>query len=199
MNNCARDCELPAQLDWRYRGPLKRYFRSRGCIPSSADDLTQDVFLRVIAYHRSNSIRNLDAFLFQTAANLFRDRTRAAQRWHMTSLDDASDTQGNDILLIESITPERVLEARQEVRVVNAAISELDARSRRIFIMNRIDRMKHCDIAADLGLSLSLVEKSLRSAEAFLEARVRRGRRLTVSARPGHPDHLMRRHHEPQL
>lgn len=183
MSNCANDCEYPEQLDRRYRRSLGSYFRKRGCIPSSADDLTQDVLLRVLVYQRTNSIRNLDAFLFQTAANLFRDRARAARRWPTTSLDVAGNAHASDSLLIEPITPERMLEASQEMKALSAAILELDSRSRLIFLMNRVDRMKLREIADHLGLSLSLVEKSLRRAQAFLETRVRRDHHPTAAAR----------------
>ncbi|MEZ5998721.1 MAG: sigma-70 family RNA polymerase sigma factor [Hyphomonas sp.] len=165
---------LLSELDRDYRHPLHAYFRHHGCSPSAAEDLTQEVFLRIIDYQRANEIRNTRAFLFRVAANLLRDRARSAKRWNLSSLEDAGPIELSHRQLIECITPERMLEGRQDIQVLTEALEELDSRSQRIFLMNRIERLRHKDIAAALGLSVSLVEKTMRGTQDYLEARFRR-------------------------
>lgn len=164
-----------ADLDRDYRLPLQRFFRSRGCAAALAEDLTQDVFLRVVAYERSSEIKNAQSFIFQTAANRLRDVARSARRWNLQPLDDTDGGTGEP-QLVEAITPERILQGRQDMQVVTQAFAELDQRTQRIFLMNRVDQLRHRDIADHLDLSVSLVEKTLRTAQLFLEVKHRRQR-----------------------
>ena len=160
-----------AELDRHYRRPLQAFFQRRGCPPATAEDLTQDVFLRIVAYQRRAEIRSVKSFLYQTATNLLRDMFRSRTRRRVGAPDRVTDPEAGDLNLIDLVTPERILEGRQDIQVVIQALEELDARTQRIFVMNRIDRLRQRDIADHLGLSVSLVEKSLRTAHVHLEAR----------------------------
>lgn len=162
------------ELDRRYRLRLQKFFQRRGCAAAVAQDLTQDVFLRVIAYGRSQPITNVRTFVFQVAANLLRDTARSAKRWKVAPLDDDSAPGASDVRLIDLITPERIVAGRQDIRVVGQALEALDSRTQRIFLMNRIEQLQHRTIADRLGLSVSLIEKALRGARRHLESEYRR-------------------------
>jgi RNA polymerase sigma-70 factor (ECF subfamily) len=168
------------ELDGRYRRGLQKFFRSRGCAVAVAQDLTQDVFLRVVAYQRSREIANGRTFVFQTAVNLLRDTARARKRWNVEPLEQAGAGEQGPIDLI---TPERIVESRQDVHVVRAALAALDARTQRIFLMNRIDQLRHRTIADRLGVSVSLIEKALRGARRHLESKYR-SERVNVATLP---------------
>jgi RNA polymerase sigma factor (sigma-70 family) len=157
-----------AELDRLFRNALLNFFRRQGMATSAAEDLTQDVFVRIVSYQKLHEIRNIRSFLFRTAVNLLRDNAKSRRRWKISSLEESGSAKGLEAELIDTITPERILQGCEDFRVVSEAFEELDARTQRIFILNRIDRMRHRDIANHLGLSVSLVEKSLRSAHAHL-------------------------------
>jgi RNA polymerase sigma factor (sigma-70 family) len=172
----AVSADAMAELDRRYRLPLLKFFQRRGCTAALAEDLTQDVFLKVVAYQRASEIKNLQSFVFRTAANRLRDSARSTRRWSTSSLEDAGGARESAPLLVEFITPERILQGRQDVEVVTQAFAELDVRTQRIFLMNRVERLRHRDIADHLNLSVSLVEKTLRTAQQLLELKYARQR-----------------------
>lgn len=162
-----------AQLCRDHGGRLQLFFRRRGCTPALAEDLTQEVFLRLTAYPRLGEIANPSAFLYRTATNLLRDTVKAARR-RPTKPIDASERGANGP--VDPLQPDRILEGRQDIALVSQAFAELTSRTQRMFVMNRIDNMRQCDIAAYFGLSVSLVEKSLRGAHGHLVDRYRRQR-----------------------
>jgi RNA polymerase sigma-70 factor (ECF subfamily) len=62
---------------------------------------------------------------------------------------------------------------RQRLRQVIAALEELPARTRDIFVLFRLDRLKQSEIAAQMGISVSAVEKHVVRAVAHLARRLK--------------------------
>src|SRR6185437_4132981 len=63
----------------KYRKVVRQYFLKRVHNHAEADDLTQDLLLRVTQRMQREDIENPEAFLFTAAANLLRDRGRHQQ------------------------------------------------------------------------------------------------------------------------
>lgn len=57
---------------------------------------------------------------------------------------------------------------------VMRVLAKLDTRTREIFILSRLERMKHREIAAIYGVTVSAVEKHVAKAAVLLVRRVRR-------------------------
>lgn len=171
--------EQLARLCRDYRAALKRFFERRGCSAALADDLTQDAFVRIAAYPSFDRIANPSAFLYRTAANLLRDTAKAARRRPTASIDAPGIAAHR---LVDPITPDRLLEGRQDVAIVVQAFGDLEPRTRHMFVMHRIDLIGHREIAAHFGLSISLVEKSVRRAHGHLADQYRRQRLRKRSA-----------------
>lgn len=162
-----------------HHGRVRAFFLRRGCTPASAEDLTQDVFLRITSYPQLDEIANPGAFLYRMAINLLRDTAKAARRRPMvTAISSEPHANG----LVDPLTPDRILEGRQDMALLSQAFAELTSRTQRMFVMNRIDNILQRDIAAYFGLSVSLVEKSVRGAQGHLAERYRR-----QCFRPGRP------------
>ena len=66
--------------------------------------------------------------------------------------------------LVEDREPERVLLSQESLAEVLNALDELGERTRDIFMMYRLERMKHRDIAALYGITVSAVEKHIAKA-----------------------------------
>ena len=60
----------------RYEAPLKGFFAKRVRNAADVDDLVQEVFVRLIGRGRGQPIERIEQYLFQTAANVLRDRNR---------------------------------------------------------------------------------------------------------------------------
>ena len=151
------------RLSEAYRGPLTVFFERRVRSRDEAEDLTQEVFLRLVRRPDGADIDNPEAFVFRTAVNLLRDRSRRDKtlRSHLEETELRQDR-------LEGISPERVLQDRQALQAVMRRLAELDERSRDAFVLHRLEGWKHADIAQAFGVSVSSVEKYIIKALAHL-------------------------------
>ena len=69
------DARTRALVD-KYQGPLRAYFHKRISAASDVDDLVQEIFIRLIDRGSAEELENPDAYIFQAASNLLRDRYR---------------------------------------------------------------------------------------------------------------------------
>jgi RNA polymerase sigma factor (sigma-70 family) len=162
--------DLARRLDARYRAALMNYFLRRVRDRTEAEDLTQEVFLRILR-RPAEELENAEVFLFTIAGNLLRDRARRAathRRSEHRSLDDPAGDLEQSSALVEARGPERVLMSQESLSEVLRALDELGERTRDIFILYRLEKMKHREIGALYGLSASAVEKYVRKATAHL-------------------------------
>ena len=158
---------LAKDLSERYQGPLRAYFMRRVATKAEAEDLTQEVFLRILRRIDAPEIENAKAFLFQTAVNLLRDHSRKGKtrnNYLFTLPEDRGAT--------EVFSPERVLIAREALQSVISALNELGEKSRDIFLLHRLENMKYREIAELYGISQSAVEKHMIKALAHIARRV---------------------------
>jgi RNA polymerase sigma factor (sigma-70 family) len=155
--------EFLRQLSARYRQPLTAYFRRRVGSANEAEDLSQEVFLRLVRRTDVERIDNPEAFLFRIAVNLLRDRSRRGKTREGWFSDRAESPEG-----VEDLSPERVFDSRQHLTLVLERLAKLDQRTRDAFILHRLEGMKHAQIAELYGVSVSSVEKYIIKALAAL-------------------------------
>lgn len=154
------------ELAQRYRHPLIAFFARRVRSRSEAEDLTQEVFLRMVRRLEVSGVDNVEAFVFRTAVNLLRDRSRRGKTLASREVDFAQ-RHGD----VDDLSPERVFDSRQSLDLVVAVLNELDERTRDAFILHRLEGMKHAQVAEVLGVSVSSVEKYIVKALALLVKR----------------------------
>lgn len=171
----AAAAELAARLNGHYRPALLSYFLRRTRHRQDAEDLTQEVLLRILDRQDAAPPDHAEAFLFRIAGNLLRDRARRAgarRNADHASLDaPGTDFHNSGMLaegLVEDRGPERVLLNQETLAETLRALDQLGARTRDIFMLYRLERMKHRDIAALYGISASAVEKHIAKAGAHL-------------------------------
>jgi RNA polymerase sigma-70 factor (ECF subfamily) len=162
-----------SELDRAFRGPLLAYFTKRLKSRNEAEDLTQEVFVRLLHHPDQNNGQSLAGYVFTIAANLLRDRAKSSaaahqKRIHSLDLLDEKDVFSSN--LVEDRDPERVLAGKQTIQDVLDALTELGERTRDIFILARLENVQHREIAAMYGISVSAVEKSMMKAMAHLGA-----------------------------
>jgi RNA polymerase sigma factor (sigma-70 family) len=158
--------KLLRQLSERYRLPLTAYFARRVGSRAEAEDLTQEVFLRMVRRLELEDVENVEAFVFRTAVNLLRDRSRRDKSQSVRKVEFASRLAD-----VDDLSPERVFDSRQTLTQVIAVLEELDERTRDAFILHRLEGMKHAQIAELLGVSVSSVEKYVIKALSLLSKR----------------------------
>lgn len=162
---------LVRELDRRFRRPLIAYFRRR--VPSAleAEDLTQDVFERILKSLNTAPILNAEALVFRIAVNLLRDRFRRG----LTHGREEPLTPENIVEFADAFTvdlsPERVVLGESALAEVLAALHELGERTQAIFYLYRFENLKIREIGAAYGISASAVEKHVSKALLHLERR----------------------------
>ena len=162
-------------LDARYRRPLRAFFLRRAASRADAEDLVQEVFVRMLARGGAGDIESADAFVFAIAGNLLRDRARMAAT-HRTSAHDALETLYDsdhvDAALVEHCGPDRVLLDKERLAAVLRALEDLGERTRNIFVLYRLENMRRRDIAGLYGITVSAVEKHIAKALDHLMTRL---------------------------
>lgn len=131
-----------------------------------AGDAVQDAWLRLQHIESLGRISSPVNYLFRIALNIARDRLTSERR-HLTGPDIEQVLDVAD----EAPNPAAIAEARSELELVERLLMELPPRQRDILIAARLDGLPRREIAARFGISLSLVEKELKSAHEYCLAR----------------------------
>jgi RNA polymerase sigma factor (sigma-70 family) len=147
---------LVERLAREFRGPLKRYFFRRVYSLEEAEDLTHELFVRLVRKKDLSAVDNPEAFMFQVATNLVRDRSRRRQ-----TASSFMEELTADSALYDAISPERVLDAKQSLQIALAALRDVDDKARSIFILHRVEGLKYSEIADIYGITQSAVEKQI--------------------------------------
>ena len=154
------------------RETLLRFLRARGGT-DSAEDLLQEVWLRA-ATAETGPIAEPLSYLYRTANNLMLDRHRSAVRGQRRDQQWSEAAGGAVPGVDDAPSAERVLIARERLRTAEAALAALGDRAATVFRRYRIEGVSQRDIAAELGISLSAVEKDLQKAyRAMIDLRRR--------------------------
>jgi RNA polymerase sigma-70 factor (ECF subfamily) len=171
---CEHD-RFRAELDEQFRSALMTYFSKRVANRSEAEDLTQEVFVRLLARAEAPVAAGVRPYVFTIAANLLRDRARRSVTRQVGAHVPLDGHNGHE--LIEDREPERVLIGKEALKTALAALSELSETTREIFILFRLEKMRQRDIAELFGLSVSTVEKHIMKVMSHLGAKFSAGAR----------------------
>ena len=157
-------------LSRRYSAVLTRYFLRRGIALSDAQDLAQEVFVRLARRNSPGNVESVESYLFATAANVARDMYRRAK----VRTDHPAADFVEAVQITEQFSPEREVSGRQQLDCILKALNEMPERMRTIFILARLENMPRAAIAARLGISKRTVEQNITLATACLAERRRR-------------------------
>ena len=154
--------DAPNDRGW-WRGVLDRVVRGTRGSPA-AEDYLHTAFLRLEEYRRSNEVQNPAGFLVRTAVNIAADEARrpAARTTDPCPVDELLDIADSEPLADE------VFAARTRLERVKAGLAQLSPRTREIFLMHRVEGLKYREIAAELGITVSAVEKHIARAGVHL-------------------------------
>lgn len=161
------------------RGSLLRFVRARGA-GADAEDILQDMWVKLAAIETGPIAEPL-SYLYRIADNQLLDRHRANGRRTRRETGWGEETAGS------SISTEHSLIAREGLAAAEEALIGLGERTHSILMRYRVDGMSQKDIAAELGVSLSLVEKHLQRAYRALVAVRRRFQAETLAGAPDSP------------
>jgi RNA polymerase sigma-70 factor (ECF subfamily) len=159
-----RDPEAVTQLYQLYCQPIYRYIAYRVPTTADAEDLTAEVFVKMIEglpKYRQTGVP-FEAWLYRIAAARVIDYRRRQMRRPQTSL---SETMHNGHTL-----PEERLQEQQEFERLRQALAQLSDEQQSLLILRFIERKTHQEVAAILGKSEAAVKSIQHRALAQLTA-----------------------------
>lgn len=132
-----------------------------------AADLAQESYARVLAVQQSGeTIAEPRALLYRTARNLVIDQHRRDEvRGPHASLDDDGDEALADQMAgPQACEPEAAAMSSQSVAAMLDTIAALPLRCREAFMLHKFDGLSQAEVAQQMGISLTMVERHIKLA-----------------------------------
>lgn len=134
--------------------------------PADVDDLRQETYVQVYEAARTARPHSPRAFLLTTARNLVINRYR---RTRVVSIESVGDFEELNVSMDE-LTPERRIDARQQLRRLAEVFNDLPPKCRQVIWMRRIDGLSQKEVAERLGISVRTVESHILKGMRWLAA-----------------------------
>jgi RNA polymerase sigma-70 factor (ECF subfamily) len=159
----------------RKRADLVRFFTLRSGSAATAEDVVQDLFLKISEMEPPADLRSPEAFLYRIGSNLMLDRARRQRR--QAARDDAwrrtGAGEGPEPVAQEPPADEAVA-GRQRLQQLLACVDRMPPQVAAAFRLHKFDGLSHAEVAARLGVSRSSVEKYIMTALKTLMVEVER-------------------------
>ena len=156
------------------RANLLRFLAARAGSLTAAEDLAQELYLKLAARERTQEVGNPTALLYRMALNLMLDRARGEAR--ATARDTAwrqtAHTQVAGVDVVDEPPADEAVAAAQRLRQLVAAVQELPPQAGRAFRLHKLDGLSHAETARAMGLSVKAVEKHVSAALKALTAKL---------------------------
>jgi len=147
-----------------FAAPLRTFLERHTRSVHDAEDLAQEVFLRMCRMGAQAEVRHLRGFVYKTANNLLKDRNRRTYTRMMRNAVPAATVEWVDW----ENEPSGLLESAQTLAVFCVALDNLQPTTRTAFLMYRFEGCTQAEIAAAMGISASMVEKHISYAMTAL-------------------------------
>jgi RNA polymerase sigma factor (sigma-70 family) len=167
-----------AEVFARERKRLGSFIRRRVSDPGDAEDILQDVFSELVESVRMvQPIEQVGAWLFQVARNRIIDRFRRRSSAPTTVAADLDSGDGlaalAELLPSSQAGPEARYARRVLVQELDAALEELPAEQRDVFIAHELEGQSFRELAAQTGQNINTLLSRKRYAVQHLRDRLR--------------------------
>lgn len=155
LNVSEGDLDQLRHLFDRYHLRIYNFFQKMVRNQAVSEDLTQDVFAKVIRYRSSYKQGNFASWIFTIARNIFSThyQKQKKERSHMIN-DDTLDS--GEILLTES--------NEEELNHLQKALLKLSTTDRELIVMHRFQEIKYERIAEIVGSTEGAVKTKVHRA-----------------------------------
>lgn len=159
---------IPSNSAWlAHYGKLLGLWRRSTHGREDGEDAVQDVVLGMLE-NGVGTIGDPRAYLSRGTANRIVSRHRHRNALAMAPLDEVTEQMHPG-----TASAEQAFQARQLADALVAALEELPPKCRQVYVQHRLEGRTHTEIAQQLGLSRSMVEKYMTRALRHLNERLR--------------------------
>src|SRR5882672_10380295 len=143
---------------------LTRFLQRNWRNEAEINDLRQETYARVYEAAQRERPVLVKPFLFQVARNLIIDRLR---KQSVVSLESVADF---DWLNVSDDRPssEAYVAARQELRLLQAALDKLPPRCRQVVLMRKVEGLSQKEVAKRMGITIETVENQVAKGMRLL-------------------------------
>lgn len=154
---------------------LVRFFAARTGSPTLAEDLAQELYLKLATRDPDAlMIENPIALIYRVATNVMLDRVRGDTRSNARDADWrrlAHASIGEDDIAVEPPADEAAA-SRQRLRQLVDAVSGLPPQMQRAFRLHKLEGHSHAETARIMGISIKSVEKHISAGLKNLTQRL---------------------------
>lgn len=159
------DTEALRKVYDRYHRQLFRYILYRIGNSAKAEDLLQDVYVRLWKYRNNITHENFPAYLYSIASSLLNNKVRRRNielEYIQLKRESLSDETDIDILEVSDDMN------KQKLKLLEECINTLPEMQRTTLLMNRSEGLTYEEIATYLELSQKAIEKRISKAYELL-------------------------------
>jgi RNA polymerase sigma-70 factor (ECF subfamily) len=164
------------ELVLRYQNRLLTVLEHQVGNREQAEDLTQEVFLRVFrARERYEPGAKFSTWLFTIANNVASNALRSKSRRREVGVPDSNGSDSAPLQLDQlakaasSFMPSRALDKAEQSEMVRHAVAALNERQRMALLLAKFEGMSYQDIAESMGLSVQAIKSLLSRARVNLK------------------------------
>jgi RNA polymerase sigma factor (sigma-70 family) len=151
----------------RYGPELQQYLLRRLPRAQDAEDVIQEVFMRLLRIKDSTFVRDPRAYIYGIALHVVREfRMRAERTGTWITFDPETIRSLADHP--DEVPPDDMAERLSLQREIEQVLRQLPALHKSIFLLHKRDGYSYEEIARQLGLSIHTVDKYLVQAKAWI-------------------------------
>jgi len=158
----------------RWRRQIYRFLIRQCDGAGTADELYQDVWLRVVNARRQYTVAaKFSTWLFRIARNRLIDHWRSESRKPVAELREADDCETDpvdNVAAPDELQPEKIMERNERVRLVVGAVESLPDAQREVFLLHEEGGLTIDEIAMLTGVGNETAKSRLRYAMTRLRA-----------------------------
>ena len=138
---------------------------------SVAEDIVQDIYIKLWENRKSIVIKNIEALLFTMVRNLCIDHVKYLKVVSEKKIDFQSTAKYEEMYRIDFIRDQPYILIEKELKEeIEKVINSLPDRCKEVFKLSRIDGLKNREIAEKLNISIKNVERHIaRATKSFKE------------------------------
>ncbi|MDX7999207.1 sigma-70 family RNA polymerase sigma factor [Xenorhabdus sp. Reich] len=150
--------EIAHKLYFDHHRWLCCWIRQNSAFPNHAEDLTHEIFIKLMQSSDLADIRQPKAFLMTIA------RRTIANYYRRKKLEDSYLEYVRTAPKISSNSSEYQFLLLEQLDRIDKTLDELPTKSRQAFLLTQLQGMRYKDVAENLGVSMSSVKSYLQQA-----------------------------------
>lgn len=166
MNEPTKDAWLEGVVQRNDRD-LRRYLSQRIGNRAEAEDLSQEIYLRLLRIERKDLIRSPEALLFRVASNAVYEWRLLARNRLPHSPAELEELESRESEPMDDIWRTELAHA------LTAALERLSPKCRAAVLLHRREQLTYSEVGLQLGISVGMVKKYLSQGLALCRGHLR--------------------------